>query len=100
MANSGESLSRAMGKGFEARAATSRAPAAAAPAKHTIVQLPPAQTAEWANAISPVNRRMDRATSGRDRVARHLSQADRRGHCRQLAIEAKRTPVCPRAAGM
>lgn len=54
MANSGESLSRALGKGFEARAATSRAPAAADPAKHTIVQLPPAQSAEWAKAINPV----------------------------------------------
>jgi TRAP-type C4-dicarboxylate transport system substrate-binding protein len=53
-ANSGESLSRAIGKGFEARAATSRAPAAADPAKHTIVQLPPAQAAEWAKAINPV----------------------------------------------
>jgi TRAP-type C4-dicarboxylate transport system substrate-binding protein len=52
--NSGESLSRALGKRFEARAATSRAPAAADPAKHTIVQLPPAQTAEWAKAINPV----------------------------------------------
>ena len=54
IANSGESLSRAIGKGFEARATTSRAPAAANPAKHTIVQLPPQQTAEWAKAISPV----------------------------------------------
>jgi TRAP-type C4-dicarboxylate transport system substrate-binding protein len=54
LANSGESLSRALGKGFEARATTSRAPAAADPAKHTIVQLSPAQTAEWAKAINPV----------------------------------------------
>ena len=54
IANSGESLSRALGKGFEARAAASRAPAAADPAKHTIVQLRPAQAAEWATAISPV----------------------------------------------
>jgi TRAP-type C4-dicarboxylate transport system substrate-binding protein len=54
LANSGESLSRAIGQGFEARAAASRAPAAADPAKHTIVQLSPAQTAEWAKAINPV----------------------------------------------
>jgi TRAP-type transport system periplasmic protein len=54
IANSGESLSRALGKGFEARAMTSRTPAAANPAKHTIVQLPPRETAEWAKAINPV----------------------------------------------
>jgi len=54
MDNSGESLSRALGKGFEARAMTSRTPAAANPAKHTIVQLPPRETAEWAKAINPV----------------------------------------------
>lgn len=52
--NSGESLSRAMGQGFEARATASRALAAADPAKHTIVQLSPAQTAAWASAITPV----------------------------------------------
>lgn len=54
VANSGESLSRAIGEGFDARAIASRATAAADPAKHTIVQLSPAQTAAWASAITPV----------------------------------------------
>lgn len=54
LANSGESLSRALGTGFEARATASRANAIADPAKHTVVQLPPAQTKAWAAAISPV----------------------------------------------
>ena len=52
--NSGESLSRAIGAGFEARATASRATAVADPAKHTIVQLSPAQTKTWAQEITPV----------------------------------------------
>jgi TRAP-type C4-dicarboxylate transport system substrate-binding protein len=52
--NSGESLSRSLAAGFEARATASRAPAAADPAKHTIVQLSAAQSAAWAKAITPV----------------------------------------------
>ena len=52
-ANSGESLSRAIGIGFEARATASRAQALASPSKHTIVQLSPAQSAKWAQTITP-----------------------------------------------
>jgi len=52
--NSGEFLSRSLATGFEARATASRAPAAADPARHTIVQLSAAQSAAWAKAITPV----------------------------------------------
>ena len=52
--SSGESLSRSIGTAFEARAVSSRAPAAADPAKHTIVKLSPEQQDKWAKAITPV----------------------------------------------
>jgi hypothetical protein len=41
------------------------------------------------------DRRMDGVTSGRGRVARHLSQADRRCHRRQIAIEAESVTPSP-----
>ncbi len=53
LANSGESLSRAIGTGFEGRATASKAIAVANPTKHTIVQLSAAQSAKWSQAITP-----------------------------------------------
>jgi TRAP-type C4-dicarboxylate transport system substrate-binding protein len=52
--NSGEPLSRALGANFDKQALASRAPAAADPAKHKIVQLTPAQSQKWAATINPV----------------------------------------------
>ncbi|HVA14831.1 MAG TPA: TRAP transporter substrate-binding protein DctP [Stellaceae bacterium] len=52
--NSGEPLTRAMAATFEQRSVRSRAPVAAAPDKHTIVQLTPAQNAKWRAAVAPV----------------------------------------------
>jgi TRAP-type C4-dicarboxylate transport system substrate-binding protein len=52
--NSGEALTRAMGQSFEERSQRSRGPAAAAPEKHKIVSLAPAQSEKWRTTISPV----------------------------------------------
>ncbi len=52
--STGEAMSRDLGRSFDQRALLSRAPAAAAPDKHTIVQLTPAQSRKWRDTISPV----------------------------------------------
>jgi len=52
--NSGEPMSRAMAATFEQRSRQSRAPAAAAPDKHKIVQLSSSQNAAWHATILPV----------------------------------------------
>lgn len=52
--NSGETMSRALAVTFEQRSIASRAPAAAAPDKHMIVKLAPAESATWRATISPV----------------------------------------------
>lgn len=53
-ANSGESLSAAMGADFDKQAVEWRRPAAADQSKHKIVQLDAAQQRKWAAAITPV----------------------------------------------
>lgn len=81
--NSGEPLSGAMAAGFEQRSIASRAPAAADPSQHKIVQLTPAESAKWRTAIAPV---IDRWTAshkgGAQLVARYraLLAAVQAGH--------------------
>jgi TRAP-type transport system periplasmic protein len=53
--NSGESMSRALAVTFEQRSLASRAPAAAAPDKHTIAKLTPVQSEKWRATIAPVS---------------------------------------------
>jgi TRAP-type C4-dicarboxylate transport system substrate-binding protein len=52
--SSGEALSRSLAVTFEQRSIASRAPAAAAPDKHWIVQLTPAQNEKWHATLAPV----------------------------------------------